>query len=176
MPSSVILQEHALVSILTTTAEVYKKECYGLLLGHSTKTNYTITNAITIQKASRLFSSVGVCRTHFAKIIHNLALLPGCQILGEFHSHAQFGKRRGQPILSRGDIKDVTSKMPLQFVVAANDVKNKIQWKTTREGTINGSLGGISMIVKAFNVVDGEVENLPIKCDFLKKWKKHAKR
>jgi proteasome lid subunit RPN8/RPN11 len=176
MPSSVILQEHALVSILTTVTEVYKKECYGLLLGRANKNTYTITNAITIQKASRLFSSVGLSRTHFAKILHNIACLPGFSLLGEFHSHAQFGERRGQPVLSGGDMRDVSDDMSLQIVIAANDVKNRIQWKTTKEGTINGSLANISMIVRAFDVVDGDAQHLPIQCKFLDKWKKHAKR
>jgi proteasome lid subunit RPN8/RPN11 len=171
-PSSVILQEHALVSLLTTVTEVYKKECYGLLLGRANKNTYIITNAIAIQKASRLFSSVGVCRSHFTKILKNVACLPEFSLIGEFHSHAQFGKRRGHPVLSGEDIRDVPTNMSLQIIVAANDVKNKIQWKTTREGTINGSLGGISMIVKAFDVMEGNVEHLPIKCNFLEKWKK----
>ncbi len=171
MPKLVTIRENALISVIATVAEVYKKECYGLLLGRVYRNAYRITNAIAIQRAQRQFTSVEVDINHFQSILNNLKHLPKFKILGEFHSHPQFGQRRGVANMSRSDIE--TSMAPVQIVIAANDVvRTKRKWKVTKEGSINGGLGNISMIMKAF-IVDSDWQEtpIPLQCNFLSKWR-----
>jgi proteasome lid subunit RPN8/RPN11 len=169
MPASAIIRESALISVIATVAEVYKKECYGILLGRVYRNAYRITNAIAIQRADRLYTSVEVGYNHFQSILKNLEHLPKFKIIGEFHSHPQFGSRRGVAKLSKEDIED-TGLGPLQIVVAANDVVTKRKWKATKEGHINGSLGNISMIIKAFTLNNDISAPIPLQCNFLDRW------
>ena len=160
------LSEGAFFAIVAAAGEMYKKECYGLLVGKRRGETIKVVAVAVSQKAKRTFSSIIYTEKYiksFREIVH---CLPKCELIGEFHSHPQFGKRRGYAVLSKADLS--TCCEALQIVVSANDVKQQRKdFVVNSDGTISGIINHISMHIRAFYVEDERPTRIPISCDLL---------
>ena len=95
------ISANAFWALLISAIEVYKKECYGILLGYRDSSNsYVIEHAISYQTANRRHGSVE--RNHRAsKRIHKfLDNLPHLSMIGDFHSHTAWGNLKSVGNLS----------------------------------------------------------------------------
>ena len=82
---------------LISAIEVYKKECFGILLGYRDSSNiYIIEHAISYQTAQRTHTSVEKNQPRIANAFNKfLANLPHLSLIGDFHSHTGWGDLKG---------------------------------------------------------------------------------
>lgn len=167
----VYVSENAFIDLLLSSAEVYKKECLGFLLGYKLEDRFIVEHAFTAQCANRRHKGVIYNRKNHKRIEPILARFEKLQILGDFHSHTQFGLTKGLPIPSPEDIKEM---LPGQvyLIVAINNNQKTMQWGENRDGTISGSVNEFFFKISAYflNSINGNgntsVKRAKIHCPF----------
>src|SRR5207245_6493315 len=99
-------------ALLISTVEVYKRECFGLLLGYRDTGNvtgniYIVEHAISYQTANRRHTSVEKNGRASRRMEKFLANLPHLSLIGDFHSHTGWGDLKGVGNLSSQDVIDM---------------------------------------------------------------------
>src|SRR5260370_10552010 len=83
----VYISSNAFWALLISAIEVYKRECFGLLLGYRDGNSYIVEHAISYQTANRRHTSVEKnCRAS-RRIVKILANVPHLSLIGHFQSH-----------------------------------------------------------------------------------------
>src|ERR1043166_3027382 len=103
----VYISSNAFWALLISAVEVYKKECFGLLLGYRDGTNYIVEHAISYQTANRRHTSVEKNGRASRRIEKFLSNLPHLSLIGVFHSHTGWGDLKGVGNLSTQDVVDM---------------------------------------------------------------------
>lgn len=155
------LSEHVFWALLVSAIEVYKKECYGLLLGYRGGGRFLVENAIAVQKAERHATWVKAKDASFRKILSFFRNLPHLDLVGDFHSHPN-----ALPTLSK---EDVESMRPgdLSIVVEIRDRAKEQYWRYNEDGTLSGSTDDHYLKVAAFTKDRrGKVSPVEILCPF----------
>ncbi|MGB9716485.1 MAG: Mov34/MPN/PAD-1 family protein [Thermodesulfovibrionales bacterium] len=145
----VYISENAFIDLLLSSAEVYKKECLGFLLGYKLEDRFIVEHAFTVQTANRKHKGVIYNRKNHKKIEPILARLDKLQIVGDFHSHTQFGSTKGLPIPSPEDIKEMVPGH-IYLIVAINNNQKTMPWGENRDGTISGSVDEFFFKISAY--------------------------
>lgn len=162
----VYLSENAFLDLLLSSAEVYKKECLGFLLGYKLEDRFIVEHAFSVQTANRRHKGVVFNKKNHKKIEPILARFNKLQKIGDFHSHTQFGSNKGLPIPSSEDIKEM---MPghIYLIVAINNNEKTMPWGENRDGTISGSIGDFFFKISA-HFLNGlnAVKRAKIHCPF----------
>ncbi len=150
----VYISENAFIDLLLSSAEVYKKECLGFLLGYRLEDRFIVEHAFTVQTANRRHKGVVYDRKNHKKIEQILTRLDKLQIIGDFHSHTQFGLIKGLPIPSQEDIKEM---LPghVYLIVAINNNQKTLLWGENRDGTISGSISEFFFKISAYFLNNG---------------------
>lgn len=145
----VYIAENAFIDLLLSSAEVYKKECLGFLLGYKLEDRFIVEHAFTVQSANRRHKAVVYNRKNHKRIEPILARFDKLQIIGDFHSHTQFGLTKGLPIPSPEDIKEM---LPghVYVIVAINNNQKTMSWGENRDGTISGSVNEFFFKISAY--------------------------
>jgi len=175
--STAIIQEQALVSLLTAAIEVYRKETYGLLVGSVKESRYksfiTIKNAVTYQHAVRKEDEVFISPKQDDRLRYVINYLSGCKILGEFHSHTC-----GIDYLSKHDVKDMIEsgiKFSLLINVRPSEKKldKKGKWHYDKKTKVlHGSINdAYKIMIKVYMREFGKkmVKKLKIDCPYIAK-------
>lgn len=144
----VYLSENAFLDLLLSSAEVYKKECLGFLLGYKLEDRFIIEHAFSVQTANRKHKKVVFNKKNHKKIEPILARFNKLQKIGDFHSHTQFGPNKGLPIPSSEDIKEMVPNH-IYLIVAINNNEKTMPWGENRDGTISGSIGDFFFKISA---------------------------
>jgi len=152
------------MSILLSSVEVYKMECHGALLGFKTQGRIIVEYAIPFQAAGRKFSEVAPNWRRELEVMELLPKLVHLQKLGYFHSHPQFGKKRGTPKLRHSD-KKYMLKGDTEIVIAINDAKRSSPWAETKNG-LSGTIGKYNIVIAGFykRAKDEKIMNYRIVC------------
>jgi proteasome lid subunit RPN8/RPN11 len=145
----VYISENAFIGLLLSSAEVYKKECLGFILGYRLEDRFIVEHAFTVQTANRRHKGVIYNTKNHRKIEPILARFDKLQIIGDFHSHTQFGLTKGLPIPSPEDIKEM---LPghVYLIVAINNNQKTMPWGENRDGTISGSISEFFFKISAY--------------------------
>lgn len=143
------LSESTFLGLLLSSAEVYKKECLGYLLGYRLEDRFIVEHAFSLQTASRRLKGVVLGDKHQKRIEGILERFDKLQIIGDFHSHTQFGDSKGLPIPSPDDIRTMKPGN-IYLIVAVNDAEKDISWSENRDGTISGSVGRLFFKIAAY--------------------------
>src|SRR5438094_7139021 len=116
----VYISSNAFWALLISAIEVYKRECFGLLLGYRDNNNYIVEHAISYQTANRRHTSVEKNGRASRRIEKVLADLPHLSVVGDFHSHTGWGDLKGVGNLCTQDLVDM---MPgsLYTIIVAHD-------------------------------------------------------
>lgn len=147
----IYLSEQAFLSVILSAAEVYGRECYGLLFGYSLPGKTIVEGAIAYQTAERKFSQVSLYeRQHkiIQRVIHEF---PKHAYVGEFHSHPYFRGAAGDVGLGPDDLAGI-AEPEIQLVVAINPRKRSVRWSTNRDGTLSGTLAGHHFRIAGYQV------------------------
>lgn len=145
----VYLSESTFLGLLLSAAEVYKKECLGYLLGYSLEDRFIVEHAFSLQTATRKHKGVVLKERNQRKIEEILERFAKLQIIGDFHSHTQYGDTRGLFIPSPDDISSMV-KGEIYLIVAVNDIDKVYSWSENRDGTISGSVGKMFFKIAAY--------------------------
>lgn len=148
-PIKAYLSENAFMDLLLSSAEVFKRECLGYLLGYRLEDRFIIEHAFPLQSAKRRPKGVVFHHRNHKKIQPILSKFEKLQIIGDFHSHTQFGNTKGLPIPSPEDIRGMEPEN-LYIIVAINDLEHSRPWRENRDGSISGSLGDFFFKVSAY--------------------------
>lgn len=136
----VFISSNAFWALLISAIEVYKRECFGLLLGYRDGGNsYIVEHAISYQTAYRRHTSVeknGRASKRMEKFLANLGHL---SVIGDFHSHTGWGDLKGVGSLSRQDLVDMDHGN-LYMIIVANDKKRFSAWQYNGDGTLSGTV------------------------------------
>lgn len=141
----VFISESAFWGLLVSAIEVYKKECYGLLLGHRDNNMFIVDHAVACQRAERHSSWVMAKEVSYRKIVKFLANLPNLYIIGDFHSHPT----DGGPVLSP---EDVVGMRPgeVDIVVEIKDRVRQKLWGYNHDGTLSGTTDSYFIKIAAY--------------------------
>lgn len=148
-PVKAYLSENAFMDLLLSSAEVFKKECLGYLLGYRLEDRFIIEHAFPLQTAKRKPKGVIFHHRNHKKIQPILSKFEKLQIIGDFHSHTQFGETKGIPIPSPEDIRGMEAN-DLYLIVAINDLEHSRPWRENRDGSISGSIGNFFFKISAY--------------------------
>lgn len=146
----VYLEERVFMSITMAAAEVYKFECYGCLVGYKLENAIVVDNAIPYQSAERSFSTVDLKEKQRNIIEKILGTFPKLNVIGEFHSHPQYGNVKGNILLSRCDMKNVNNSN-LEIIVAINDKRRTLKWGYNRDLSISGTFDNYHIRMAAYH-------------------------
>jgi proteasome lid subunit RPN8/RPN11 len=136
----VYISSNAFWALLISAIEVYKRECFGLLLGYRDNSNiYIVEHAISYQTANRRHTSVEKNGRASRRIEKFLANLPHLSLIGDFHSHTGWGDLKGVGNLSTQDVIDMVHGN-LYVIIVANDKRRSSAWQYNGDGTLSGTV------------------------------------
>jgi proteasome lid subunit RPN8/RPN11 len=165
------LSERALIDIITSSIEVYKKETFGLLLGEKHKKHYMINDVLNFQTAKRGYEWVNVPTMRINRINYVLSHLTDLKVVGDFHSHPD-----GPARLSGLDKKDTkNSGLTLTVLVVINKIKRKIHGWMIKENDLVGTIGNkyhVKIIAYEYDKKQDKFHKIKIVCSCLKKMNK----
>ncbi|MBI5664699.1 MAG: hypothetical protein HZC49_06395 [Nitrospirae bacterium] len=166
-PMKVYLSENAFMGLLLSSAEVFKKESLGYLLGYRLDDRFIIENAFSLQTARRKRRGVIFHRRDQKKIEPILSNFEKLQIVGDFHSHTPYGSEKGIDVPSPIDIKGM-EKDNLYIIIAINEMEVSKPWKENKDRSISGSMGSFFFKISAYYYpyVNSVPRKSPIYCTF----------
>jgi len=136
----VYISANAFWALLTSAIEVYKKECFGILLGYRDSSNiYIIEHALSYQTARRTHGSVDKNHRASKRIQSFLESIPHLSLIGDFHSHTGWGSLKGVGQPSDADIIDMKPEV-LSVIIVVNDKRRNGPWQYNRDGTLSGTV------------------------------------
>lgn len=148
-PMKVYLSENAFMGLLLSSAEVFKKESLGYLLGYRLDDRFIVEYAFSLQTARRKRRGVIFHNRDQKKIEPILSNFVKLQIVGDFHSHTPYGDTKGISIPSPEDIKGMETDN-LYIIIAINILGQTKAWKENRDGSISGSMGNFFFKISAY--------------------------
>lgn len=161
----VYLSENAFIDLLLSSAEVYKSECLGYLLGYKLEDRFIVEHAFSFQTADRKPKGVMTHHRNHKKIDPILARFDRLQIIGDFHSHTQFGSVKGLPCPSPEDISGMI-KGRVYLIVAINNNRKTMKWAENRDRTISGSVDQYFFKISAYFLNSKSLRKATIHCPF----------
>jgi proteasome lid subunit RPN8/RPN11 len=136
----VYISANAFWALLVSAIEVYKRECFGMLLGYRDASNiYVVEHAISFQTANRRHTSVEKNGRASKRINKFLTNLPHLSMIGDYHSHTGWGDLKGVGIPSTQDIIDMSPEN-LYIIMVANDKRRNTVWQYNGDGTLSGTV------------------------------------
>ena len=163
----VYVSANAFWSLLVSAIEVYKKECFGILLGYRDSSNiYIIEHALSHQTAHRTHGSVERNR-RASKRIHNfLESIPHLSLVGDFHSHTGWGDLKGVGHPSQADIIDMTPET-ISVILVVNDKRRCSPWQYNGDGTLSGTVDKYHFRIGAYYLdAQGKTRRANIFCPY----------
>lgn len=150
----VYLNENVFLGLVLSSVEVYKKECFGLLLGYRTPEKYVVEHAIPYQSAKRGHGWIELRSDKWKVLKDVLKSFPRLDVVGDFHSHTLYGDIKAKVSLSKDDIRYMEPH-ELQLVIAVNENKRATPWTRNHDKTISGAINGFHFKVAAYYFANG---------------------
>jgi len=147
----IYISEQAFLGMILSAAEVYGRECYGVLLGRTLPRKTLVEGAIAYQTAERKFSQVSLYERQNRVIQRVIRQFPKHEYVGEFHSHPFFRGRAGDASLGHEDAAGVTE-AEVQLVIAINPRHRTVRWSTNADGTLSGTLADYHFVIGGYHV------------------------
>lgn len=151
------LELPAFLTIVSSSIEVFAKETLGYLLGMKGKNKFLVRYAIPFQIVERGFAHVSIDPDRVARINEILGeLSEGLELIGDFHSHTQFGDSPAIVIPSGADLM---SSMPgkLNIICAVNKKKRKTKWQENARKNIIGTVGLYRIEIGGYYVAEAGI-------------------
>jgi proteasome lid subunit RPN8/RPN11 len=161
----VYLSENAFIGLLVSTIEVYRRECFGILLGHSTPDRVFVEFAVPYQTANRKYREVHIDWKRSQRVEEAVRTTTRWECVGDYHSHAKYGPSRATTQLSKDD-RQFFSDGTIGIVVAVNDISKRRPWGYMRGGTVSGSVNGYSIRIAAYYKSNDHIEKTPVICPY----------
>ncbi len=153
---TVFVRAPAFAQMLGYAIEVYKRECTGVLMGDifGSAGKVVVNSVVALQSSERRYTSVEPNFRRYARIEEVLAFLSWDFIVGEFHSHTDFGGIPPTCRLSEDDreyIRENREDGEVEIVVALRKKKRARGWRYVRADSIlRGTLGEYDVEIGAY--------------------------
>ena len=145
----VYLSENVFMGLILSSVEVYKKECFGLLLGYKTPQKYIVEHAVPYQSAKRGHKWIELRSDKWKVIQEVLQNFPKLDMIGDFHSHTMYRDVKADVSLSEDDIIHMHPE-ELQIVIAINENRRSMLWTSNPDHTISGTINGFYFKLAAY--------------------------
>ncbi len=165
MDMEIYLSENAFVGLLVSTIEVYRRECFGVLLGQSTPGRVLVDFVVPYQTANRKFREVHVDLMRSQRVEEAVRTTSRWECLGDYHSHPMYGTVRATTTLSKEDRKFFKDGN-VAIVVAINDSARQQRWLYVQGGGVSGTINGYNIRIAGYHKANGTVERAPIHCPY----------
>ena len=160
----VYIEKEPFLMMLLASIETFKRECLGYIFGYQptkTRNSFIITNAAAVQLAIKRKNSEVKQSLLSAKNIDSCCgKYPNLfRVIGDFHSHPEWGRHKGSAMPSKKDIKAmVDEKIKIGVIIAISSInKERILWQSASDGGIKGSLGSYKFHINVCRIVkDGD--------------------
>ncbi|MBI5197034.1 MAG: hypothetical protein HZA19_00320 [Nitrospirae bacterium] len=150
----VYLSENVFMGIILSSVEVFKKECFGLLLGHRTPSKYIVEHAVPYQSAKRGHKWIELRSDKWKIIQEILQNFPKLDMIGDFHSHTMYRSVRADTALSDEDV-NYMEPLELQLVIAVNEQKRSAPWAGNQDQTVSGTIDRFHFTLAAYYFPNG---------------------
>jgi proteasome lid subunit RPN8/RPN11 len=135
----VYLSEDAFWGLLISAIEVYKKECFGFLIGYRDENNvFIVEHALSYQSARRYNTGVIENKRAIRRIRKFLSNIPPLALIGDFHSHAGWGDLKAVPTPSDQDVLEMEPKA-IYIIIEVNDKRKSVPWNYNDDGALSGT-------------------------------------
>lgn len=159
------LSENAFVGLLVSTIEVYRKECFGVLLGQSMSERILVDFVVPYQTANRKFREVHVDLMRSQRVAEAVRSTSRWECVGDYHSHPMYGTIRATTTLSKVD-RSFFKDGNVAIVVAINDSARQQRWNYVQGGGVSGSINGYNIRIAGYHKSNGTIERAPIHCPY----------
>lgn len=149
IPTEILIEPPAFISMILSAIEVFHLETYGLLLGNRGE-RIVIEHALSLQSAERAIYAVKPNpkrEERIKELSEKMGL--GLELLGDFHSHTEIGTNKAKPVPSLEDIANMIEG-DVHIIIAVNKSEKRKHWHLNRDKTISGTLGGFHIKVSAY--------------------------
>ena len=164
------LSQNAFWGLLISAVEVYRRECFGLLIGYrdrqGTSERFIVEHALPFQTARRRPKGVASSPRAQRRIERVLASLPNLSVIGDFHSHTMWGYSRAA---SHPSETDRASMHPghVYVIVSINDRLRVVPWRYNDDGSLSGTAADNHFRLTAYTVNEnGDTRRLAIVCPY----------
>ena len=136
------ISQNAFWGLLISAVEVYKRECFGLLIGYRDRKGaqdmYIVEHALPFQSAGRKHRGVVSNPRAHRRIERFLRAIPQLSVIGDFHSHTMWGYSRAA---SRPSDTDLEGMVPenVYVIVSINDRLRHVAWNYNDDGSLSGT-------------------------------------
>jgi proteasome lid subunit RPN8/RPN11 len=164
------ISQNAFWGLLISAAEVYKRECFGLLIGYRDRKGpqemYIVEHALPFQTAGRGHKGVVSNPRAHKRIERFLNGIPHLSVIGDFHSHTMWGYSRAASHPSETDLEGMKPEN-VYVIVSVNDRLRVVPWKYNDDGSLSGTTDDHYFRLTAYAVTAaGEPRRMPIICPY----------
>jgi proteasome lid subunit RPN8/RPN11 len=140
-PVTVYISQNAFWGLLISAVEVYKRECFGLLIGYRD-------------------------RRSSDEIERFLENIPHLSVIGDFHSHTMWGISRAASHPSETDRQGMSPRN-VYVIVSVNDRLREVPWSYNDDASLSGTTDDHYFRITAYTVTSaGETRRAPILCPY----------
>ncbi|MCW5829151.1 MAG: Mov34/MPN/PAD-1 family protein [Deltaproteobacteria bacterium] len=163
----VYLSDQAFVALTVAAVEVYKRECFGYLLGHMTDDACHVDLAVPLQSAERKFMEVSVSTQRVGRVGQLMDEFHRWRKVGDFHSHPDYAGQTWEPILSDTDVATMGKRF-VSVVISLHETGRRSHWKYDRKGNLSGTVSGYRLKMSAYyrGITEGSVRQVALLCPF----------
>jgi proteasome lid subunit RPN8/RPN11 len=164
------ISQNAFWGLLISAVEVYKRECFGLLIGYRDRKgpteSYIIEHALPFQSAGRKHRGVVSNPRAHRRIERFLRNMPHLSVIGDFHSHTMWGYTRAAARPSDTDLEGMTAEN-VYIIVSVNDRLREVPWNYNDDGSLSGTTDDHYFRLTAYTVTPTrEPRRVPILCPY----------
>jgi proteasome lid subunit RPN8/RPN11 len=164
------ISQNAFWGLLISAAEVYKRECFGLLIGYRDRREerdmYIVEHALPYQSATRRHKGVASNPRAHRRIERFLRSIPQLSVIGDFHSHTMWGYSRAASHPSDTDLQGMKPES-VYVIVSINDRLRETPWNYNDDGSMSGTTEDHYFRLTAYTVTPArEPRRLPIICPY----------
>jgi proteasome lid subunit RPN8/RPN11 len=166
------LSPSAFWGLLISAVEVYKRECFGLLIGYrdrrgpTEEESFIVEHAIPFQSAGRKHRGVVSNPRAHRRIERFLRNIPHLSVIGDFHSHTMWGYNRAASHPSDTDLQGMVREN-VYVIVSVNDRLREVRWNYNDDGSLSGTTDDHYFRLTAYTVnASGEARRMPISCPY----------
>jgi proteasome lid subunit RPN8/RPN11 len=164
------VSQNAFWGLLISAVEVYKRECFGLLIGYRDRRGhddmFIVEHAIPFQSAGRRHRGVVSNPRAHRRIERFLKGIPQLSVIGDFHSHTMWGYSRAA---SSPSATDLEGSVPdhAYIIVSVNDRLRVVPWSYNDDGSLSGTTDDHYFRLTAYTVTaDRMPRRIPILCPY----------
>jgi proteasome lid subunit RPN8/RPN11 len=164
------VSQNAFWGLLISAVEVYKRECFGLLIGSRDRKGpqemYIVEHALPFQSAGRRHKGVVSNPRAHKRIDRFLQNIPQLSVIGDFHSHTMWGYSRAASHPSDTDLQGMKPEN-VYVIVSVNDRLREVPWNYNDDGSLSGTTDAHHFRLTAYTVTSaGEPRRSSILCPY----------